>query len=317
MNEKLAFTSLEAIYSINGCLDAPYQTSFLIHKLVKDNNGKPADITVSVKIEQLQKRKITVLSEPTACWPIFVDYLYKTERLLMIFDGQFLHLDNICFSCQDEHNQRDIEIVKDRILSERLQYFTTDTGITNVNAKLGNVQDVITDDLFARWQQLLEELGNIHQMYLYSIYKSGMPIDIRAAFMVEMTEPVLELLQDKNMIGKGKYPYLIDKLRVVVDCYGKDIFSDEMKNWDDDFLQSAVNTRVNIMHIKRNQRTQAFDGKQCAAFMKKFSLMYRVILLDLLGVERSRYYERVISITGAINTWMREHGTCLIGMDEK
>ncbi|MDX8420048.1 hypothetical protein MOZ60_08055 [Stecheria sp. CLA-KB-P133] len=304
MNEKLRFTSLEAIYSLNGCLDGPYKTSLQIHKLIKDNNEQPKDIAFTVMIEQFGKRKITVSSEPTAYWPVFLECLYDTERLLMVFDGQFLHLDDIKFPCSNKCNERDIELIKNQVFSQRLKYFMTDTGITDIKAKLVNFQDVVTDDLFSKWQQLLDELGIIHQMYLYSICKSEMPIDIRAAFIVEMAEPLLELLQIYNVIDHRKYPHLKDKLKAVVDCYGKDIFSDEMKNWYDDFLQSAVNTRVNIMHVKREQRTQAFGGKQCAAFMKKFSLMYRVILLDLMGAERKIFCDRMVDISSAINTWM-------------
>lgn len=44
------------------------------------------------------------------------------------------------------------------------------------------------------------------------------------------------------------------------------------------------------MHIKRNQESaKRFDGVHCVLYINKLSLLYRVMLLDLLGVGEASY----------------------------
>ena len=50
------------------------------------------------------------------------------------------------------------------------------------------------DNLFSRWKDLLRELDIANQVYLYNMAKTGMPVDLRLAFIIELAEPISELV---------------------------------------------------------------------------------------------------------------------------
>lgn len=56
------------------------------------------------------------------------------------------------------------------------------------------------------------------------------------------------------------------------------------------------------MHIKKNQK-DFFDGKECIKYSLKFSLLYRRILLSLLGVPYQEYKENIKSASKKIDEW--------------
>lgn len=54
---------------------------------------------------------------------------------------------------------------------------------------------IITADLYCKWENLLDELDVVHQMYLYSLSNSGMTVDIKCAFLIELAEPLVEIVK--------------------------------------------------------------------------------------------------------------------------
>ena len=61
------------------------------------------------------------------------------------------------------------------------------------------------------------------------------------------------------------------------------------------------------MHIKRNQESaKRFDGVHRVLYINKLSLLYRVMLLDLLGVGEASYSGALKSIVDCLEDWMRQ-----------
>ena len=51
-------------------------------------------------------------------------------------------------------------------------------------------------------------------------------------------------------------------VKALIEEYGKDIFEREMEANEKEFLSTVINSRVRIMHIKRNQKIKYFDGNE-------------------------------------------------------
>ena len=177
------FTSLRADYLQEGfVLGGPSQAS--VHL---DCDG----IDYELAVEQGFNRTITVNEEHAVDWKCIQKPLYILERLLMIFDGAFINLEDISFSGSPDGDNGKVE--KEQVLAKRLSYFRTDGRFT-IHDKLVEYQDVLNDGLMRKWVSLLDELDITNQVYLYMLADSGMPVDLRLAFLVELAEPMVEIV---------------------------------------------------------------------------------------------------------------------------
>lgn len=58
------------------------------------------------------------------------------------------------------------------------------------------------------------------------------------------------------------------------------------------------------MHIKRNREREAIvDGRECVYYLMKLSLLYRVLLLNLLGTPEDDYDLRLKAATETVDGW--------------
>lgn len=64
-----------------------------------------------------------------------------------------------------------------------------------------------------------------------------------------------------------------------------------------------VNSRNRIAHIKSKQNRKFLNGDESVLYLHKLSLMYRIILLDLLDIPLNRYKERLSNRIETINCW--------------
>jgi hypothetical protein len=297
MEKEQIYTSVKATYRLeNGILGGPKDVSFQTNY-----NG----IIYVLRIYQQGIRVISVSTEKPVNWAELLGPLYCLERLLMVFDGTFIPLTDIEFLGSPYGDNG--KIVKTQAIKQRLSYFKTDNHYFTIKDKLVDFRDVLDIHLFVQWQKLLEELDIVNQVYLYSTAKTGITVDIRLAFLIEMAEPLIEILNAKKKLdSKKKKFHLKECIKVLINTYGNVIFAKERQRQSncDTFLNTLVNSRVRIMHIKRNQEKDYFDDKHCVAYMRKMSLMYRIILLELLDVPYENYENRLIKIVESIDRWM-------------
>lgn len=78
-------------------------------------------------------------------------------------------------------------------------------------------------------------------------------------------------------------------------------------------LTCLINTRVNIMHIKINQRTPKFDGKEATLYAMKMSYLYRIVILNQLGIAEKLYDDNLRKRVCNIDKWNKVQKSCLIG----
>lgn len=175
--------------------------------------------------------------------------------------------------------------------------------------RLIEFDSVLTDTIFDNWVKLLCELDIVNQVYLYTISKNLMPVDMRLSSITELAEPLVELINAE----KNYFPFLKPGsrgtslkqcLNVLLNQYGRIIFQKEINSDYDYLLSTLVSSRVRIMHIKRDQpKERYFDGIESIRYMKKLSLLYRLVLFELLGIDEDIYRGRLENATKFIDTW--------------
>lgn len=300
------FKTLSAYYEQDGlALGGPHEICV---------NMRCGDIAYDVVVKQCRTREITAVAAEPIPWTNIQTPLFIIERLLMLFDGAFVPLVRAEFDGSPDGDDGEAEVRQ--VLARRLSYFDSDLRSSNIpNDKLVDYCDVLTDDLVGKWLYLVEQLDITNQMYLYAMSRSGMPIDIRCAFLIELAEPLIEMCNKErglfpDLAAKNK-PTLKECLDAVIGEFGKVAFAYEMqmgKKAYDAFLSKLKCSRVRIMHIKANQpKDEYLNGLESAFYLKKLSLMYRAILLDLLGVPANLYEKRLKHRVETLDNWFAEN----------
>lgn len=278
----------------NGMLSGPYECELRI------NDG------IIVDIQQIVGRRIEITAtSPRPCFEVFNSF-QDLETLLMLFDGMFYPIEKILFEDGSKENTAKFSGVVEELLTKRLNFFESRDFCQNSLLSLLPFQDVLTEALFNKWIKLRKQLDIAYSIFVYSLSDNKMPVDTNFAFLVELAEPFVELLKENRglyqELSPGHGTTLKKCVSSIIDGFGKDIFSKETNGDYESFLRTTVDSRVRIMHIKKNQ-PRHFSGKDCVRYSVKFSLLYRRILLDLLGIPYEAYIARLKHAVQVIDEW--------------
>lgn len=187
-------------------------------------------------------------------------------------------------------------------------YFSADFMIGE-NNRLINFDEVLSETLFSNWCLIQEELDIVHNTALYCLSRVEMPVDMKCAFLIEAFIGVGEIIQSKKsefVLPKRKSrekSQLGLDLKYIISHYGQEIFRGEYQKDLEGFVQILVNSRNRIAHIKSKQNRKFLNGDESVLYLHKLSLMYRIILLDLLDIPLNRYKERLSNRIETINCW--------------
>lgn len=276
---------LSATHCISkGILGGPYKCTF-------DNNG------LTISVEQCEKRQISVVSKNDVAVENLVCTYQNIEKLLMLFDGCFIPLESLTFIDNEELSEKYCE--------RRLQYYQSADFTQYPSNKLLDFDSVITFDVYNKWETLINEADIMHQIFLYLMAKTGLTNDVKLAFLIETAEPMVELVKENTSIFTTLQPgqkgtTLKTCICSLINTYGQDIFSKEIQNNYSDFLQKSVDSRVRIMHIKKNYNKPFFRDTENLLYLVKYSLLYRRIMLELLGISYNKYSDKIII---AVKKW--------------
>lgn len=139
-----------------------------------------------------------------------------------------------------------------------------------------------------------------------NVTKENAIMKITEVFLVELSESLMEIIQSED-IKLQRYPNENGKLkpclRTIINCYGKTLFRNEIEFDLEKILSCLVNTRVNIMHIKINQRKPALDGRESVLYAIKMSYLYRLVILEKLEINAILYEDNLIKRVGYIDGW--------------
>lgn len=264
-------------------------------------------LTVQVKIVQFGLRTITI--ESSVDTPI--DNLYcvfsRVERLLMMFDGRFMQLRALEFSSSDTASPAQLVSCAQHCMNNRLAYFNSTDFCKYDFHRLLNFWNVITSELYVKWVDLLNELDIVHQVYLYALCGKEQPVDIKCAFLIELAEPLVEVVKSYTQLFSKLKPGDGTSLRRcisdLIKKYGTLVFEKELSGKFDAFSKVLVNSRVRIMHIKKNQKSRFLEGKECVLYAVKMQFLYRKIIFDLLEIDQSEYEKQLKKCVDLWDCW--------------
>lgn len=148
-----------------------------------------------IRVEQCGIRKIIITSASDASVFDLYAIFTRIERLLMLLDGTFISLFEIEFSESETVKAGMLNSCAKNLKKQRLSYFSSADFCSYTVNKLLDFDSVLTTELFEKWEELLIELDVVHQMYLYSLSNSGITVDVKCAFLVELAEPLVEIVK--------------------------------------------------------------------------------------------------------------------------
>lgn len=279
----------------NIALSGPHQLSFNI------------DSHLSASIFQCGNRTIEISSvDLVPCDKLFSEF-QSIEKLLMLLDGRFYPIETLPFSQGNPSTEEEMEQYSAFLLENRLGYYSSKDFCKYPFTKILDFPVVLNTEMYQKWKKLLEQMDISYQMFLYALSDNKVPVDVNFAFLVELAEPFVKLAQENTSLCKthapGEQSITLRKcLDTIIKHFGADIFSKELNGSYKDFLDSIKGNRVRIMHIKQNQ-SKYFGAKECVRYSMKFSLLYRRILLELLGVPYASYKTALKTATKSIDSW--------------
>ncbi len=291
MEETSKCRSLTAVYKLEkGVLGGPHTSRFTITK----------NTPITINIEQLLIRTITITSEIDVDCSDLYSILINLEKLLMLFDGEFYSLDSLCFDDSTNADSNTLQTISVHCINHRLSYYQSDDYCRYSFHKLINFSDIITPELYLKWETIIEELDMVHQTFLYTICNSKQPIDLKCAFLIELSEALVEIAKEHTnyfteLKPRPKGTSLKDCISALIKQYGGIIFKAELNGKYDEILQAMVNSRVRIMHIKRKQKGKYFNSEESLLYIIKMHFLYRHIIFSLLDINASLYEDKLNS----------------------
>lgn len=265
-----------------------------------------------IELSQNGIRQIIIKSEAPSKPIEFQTILNDVLRLLMVFDGSFLCLQQATFyfnGNECEWSNLFIEESRNRALSYFKSADFTQGAINSFSIPLS----ILTNNLFSQWISIENELDIVQPMVLYGMSNVQIPVDLKVSMLIESFESLFELIQKyhsdfqkapeiKNP-NSGKDSSLRRKLESIILKYGTDIFEQEIKKDVHLFCHVLVSSRNRIAHIKTNNKKLTLSGEESVLYAAKLSWLYRIIILDLLGVEYSYYSSNLKKNIERWNSW--------------
>lgn len=77
----------------------------------------------------------------------------------------------------------------------------------------------------------------------------------------------------------------------------------ELKNICDKFFDIIVNTRINIMHAKKDYKTPFLEKEENALYAVKFYLLYRVCAISYIGFDKTMYQQQLLNCISIWESW--------------
>lgn len=254
---------------------------------------KRNNVTYKIRISLTANcKKVEIKTSSVSTIDEMLRIIHEILRFENLFEGMFFQL--VSFIADGENHT-------EKVQRKQLDYYQSQKRYAYIPI---NMDDREYRKLFRTW--LKEEKKNkiIHPVFLYSVYLEGMPVDIRMALLLETFEPIAEDLYNKGIITLVKPPTKTftnrckncggvvsrtvpnkelefkDKLQPILKKYGKIIFKGDAKT---KLIAKSVKVRNKVDHVNANTEN-ATNGKQCGFYIYKFSLLYRYIMLQEIGV---------------------------------
>lgn len=261
-----------------------------------------------VCIRQNVIRRISVACDSVCNPKQLIDIMQVIEQIIMLFDGRFLVLDKLNIVDSNEDEKKYKEFCDTFIKRYRLGCYNSADYCMYQWMTLIDYSDIDISFILPLWCKIIDELKITHPMFLYCLADTGLPIDCKCASMIQVFQPLYELLVLQNKVTKSErkhqnkdgQTYLKECLKLIIKQYGQGVFTSELSNNFEELLTKLVNTRNYIMHVSSNIKEPNLDGVACVFYLVKLSMIYRRIFFELLGIPEETYQDR---LDEAISRW--------------
>lgn len=261
---------------------------------------------VTVTVTQIITRKISMVSKQ----PVKVENLLaihqNIEKLLMLFDGQFYPIETVQFVGEGF----DSLSVETDFRNRRLHFYQSDDFCQESCQLISDYNAVFNKTVYDKWVSILSEADIMHQIFLYANASGGFTKDVRLAFLIETAESMIELVKENTKLFSSLKPgngtSLKECIKGIIDEFGQDIFAREIQadnNGYATFLVKSKDSRVRIMHIKKNFQKDYFNPTEIILYLIKFSLLYRRVILELLNIPYDSYKDNLCCVTKKWENW--------------
>lgn len=262
---------------------------------------------IKIDIVQIGVRTIELSYDQTGDFDRLYSTFCQLEKLFVLFEGEFLAFKNIIAFDGNDKEIKKSQLYED-IKSSRLNYCSTIAACRGNDTDFLDVFKYTNADIFGKWCNLVDELNIIHQVFLYNTSSIGLPVDAKVASVIEVFEPLVELIAEYtnqfSTLKPGERGTTLKMcLDAIISMYGKDIFDTECSINVGKFLQILVNSRIKVMHIKRNFNQVCLSGEESVLYIVKLSFLYRKILCCLLGIEYRDYSDKLVKSVKRWETW--------------
>ncbi len=264
-------------------------------------------INYKIAIETVVNRKTIQIDAELADFNLLYSLAMDVLRFENLFDGRFFDIKSCTLDSEEYYDK-----VENKIIA-----FIKST-------QTGPVIPVIEENVaykgyFSKFNEYLKNNLLRHHVFLYAFYLMGVPADLRMAQLLEIFEPIAdELIKggkikiygkelayiekecpkcgEKIKIKQRRHVTLNEKLTALIEKYGQDIFlGDNIAV----VVEKGVAVRNKVDHV--SERKNAMTGIECATYLYKFSLLYRVFVLQTIGMAYKDIQDVIIKQIGRFN----------------
>lgn len=263
----------------SGLLGGPFKKNIDYHD---------EEVLFKISIEQFGFRSINISVAGEVTTKRLLNVYYRIKYLLWLSEGQFLLV--------EKATENEIDITQS-LIERTLPSLETASFIIG----RGNLFDdltILSQDTLLGWSSIQSELDISFNMMLYSVSNANFPIEVKCAFLIESFIPLFELINDRGIVARPELKKKDSKLQkyliTIIQYHGKDIFRKEIDQDLEKFAYILKETRNLVAHIKKEQGKIVLTSEESVVYIFKLSLLYRVVLLDLLGVPYEKYKNEII-----------------------
>ncbi len=268
------------------------------------------DNPLMIKIASNKTRLVTIRGEKRLPMYILWECYDSLEKLIMMFDGRFYS--DITVTFEDKKIPEEDRVMYAEACQNQRKIYHVSDNLCCVGDPLVLYEDYISDQIFEKWLAIESEFGLVHEAVLFNMAETSITRDVKCARMIEAMVPLAEVISLHNRFfptfkPDGKSTTLKTCLDAVISHYGKEIFFKEYDYDKEEFLSMMVRTRARVMHICQDEE-RAFSGKAARLYLVKLFFLYRVAILDLMGIREEVYRDSLMRSATMWNDWQGAFG---------
>lgn len=273
-----------------GFFSGPYEKEFTFIYNNMDYN---------ISIEQSLKRTITITAKHEVITEEIMSVYYRVKNFLFLCDGQFFKVEQVI--------DTGTSVTTSFLRNEPNCYESADFMVGSKN-ELVCFAEVMSAERLQKWCDIKDSLDISFNTLLYWLSSVGITVDIKCAFTVESFIPLAETVNQQEPSFKLPFVSKNDSklqkyLSTIIEYYGKEVFAKEKNEDIEKLIKILAHSRNRIAHMKTNDTQCFLDGAESVAYIMKLSLLYRVVLLNLIGIPKENYIGKLQDRVHEIDKW--------------